>query len=78
MPCGQGAIEQVRKIAARTGLSQKVIVTTVLTKTDLATFVRLWTGNPLDTPTDIYRTLGDGTTVRTATIGGQAEKRVLS
>ena len=39
--------------------------------------VILWTGNPLDTPTDIYRVLADGTTVRTATVGGQAEKQML-
>ena len=70
VPCAPGAIQQVRTIAARTGLSQKDIVSAVLSKTDLAAFVRLWTGEPLDTPTDIYRVLGDGTTVRTATVGG--------
>lgn len=73
VPCGRGALQQVRTIAARTGLSQKDIVTAVLSKTDLCAFVRLWTGDPLDTPTDIYRMLPDGTIVRTATVGGQAE-----
>lgn len=70
VPCAPGAIQQVRTIAARTGLSQKDIVSAVLSKTDLAAFIRLWTGEPLDAPTDIYRVLGDGTTVRTATVGG--------
>lgn len=68
VPCGQGAILQVRSIAARTGLSQREIVTTILTKTDLATFVELWTGQRLESPTDIYRELGDGTIVKTATV----------
>ena len=52
-------------------------MTAVLSKTDLTAFIRLWTGDPLDVPTDIYRMLADGTTVRTATVGGQAEKQVL-
>ena len=73
VPCDPGAIQQVRTIAARTGLSQKEIVTAVLMKTDLAAFIRLWTGEPLDTPTDVYRVLGDGMTVKTATVGGQPE-----
>ena len=59
-------------IAARTGLSQRAIVSTVLEKTDLATFIRLWTGDPVVAPTDVYRVLADGTAVRTATIGGEA------
>ena len=72
VPCGQGAIQQVRSIAARTGLSQREIVSAILVKTDLVTFIRLWTGESLESPTDIYRVLGDGTTVKTATVGGQA------
>ena len=74
VPCGQGAVQHVRAIAARTGLSQREIVTTLLMKTDLTAFLRLWTGDPLDKPTDVYRRLGDGTAVKTATVGGQQEE----
>ena len=67
-PCDPDAIQQVRKIAAHTGLSQREIVTVILTKTDLATFIQLWTNQRLESPTDIYRQLGDGMTVKTATV----------
>ena len=49
-------------------------MTTILTKTDLATFVWLWTGERLESPTDIYRELGDGTTVKTATVGALTDQ----
>ena len=70
----------VREVAVTAyEVGDTIIVTAVLSKTDLAAFIRLWTG---DTRwirlTDIYRMLADGTTVRTATVGGPAEKQVLS
>ena len=76
LPCDPGAVQGVRAIAARTGLSQREIVTTVLAKTDLAAFLRLWTGEPLDRPTDVYRVLGDGKAVKTATVGGSRQKGI--
>ena len=71
LACGLGAVQHVRGLAARTGLSQREIVTTVLAKTDLTAFLRLWTGEALNRPTDVYRVLGDGTAVKTATVGGR-------
>ena len=76
VPCDPDAIKHVRKIAASTGLSQRQIVTTILTKTDLPTFVELWNDEPLESPTDIYRELGDGMTVKTATVGAPRRSRL--